>query len=96
MSIEAISTVDADLARVASAQSQLSAAQGQVIPSDSADPSQVEKAQAAVASAEAALAAAQAALNSAQTAANATVAPAGDPNQDIAAPVSTHLVDTTA
>lgn len=96
MSVEVISTVDADLARVASAQSQVSAAQAQEVPISGTSASKVEQVHAAVASAEAALAAAQASLSAAEANQNSTVSPANDPSLSTTPSVSTHFVDTTA
>ena len=101
MSIEAVSAIDADLARVASAQLQLASAHAQEVPLSGTNPSQVEQAHAAVAAAEAALAAAQSALNAAQASHSSPVTPntpdrnVADPNAVSPAPLSTHLVDTT-
>lgn len=96
MPIEAVSAIDADFARVASAQSQVSTAHAQEVPITGSNPSQVEQGHAAVASAEAALAAAQAALNADQASQSQATPPATDQNLASPAPLSTHFVDTTA
>lgn len=102
MSIEAVSAIDSDLARVASAQLHLASAHAQETPIAGTNASQVEQAHAAVASAEAALAAAQAALNAARASQSTAIAPttpdpnAPDPNAVSLTPVNTHLIDTTA